>query len=99
MRLTSSVSARQRFGDMRFKAYAFVGFGAALVALLSAPGVAQQSAGSGPQVLEVQGGKIRVVTVASGLFHPWSIAFAGDAHTILVTEKNGRLRTIRDGVL
>jgi glucose/arabinose dehydrogenase len=49
-------------------------------------------------VLDVQGGKIRVVTVATGLFHPWSLAFV-DARTILVAEKNGRLRVIRDGVL
>src|SRR5262245_21609305 len=53
---------------------------------------------SGPQVLDVQGGKIRVVPVALGLYHPWSLAFP-DARTILVTEKNGRLRMIRDGVL
>jgi aldose sugar dehydrogenase len=51
-----------------------------------------------PQVLDVQGGKIRVVAVATGLFHPWSLAFP-DARTILVTERNGRLRMIRDGVL
>src|SRR6185369_3921347 len=51
-----------------------------------------------PQVLDVQGGKIRVVTVATGLFHPWGIAFA-DANTILVTERNGALRIIRNGVL
>ena len=43
-----------------------------------------------PQVLDVQGGKIRVVTVATGLFHPWGIAFP-DANTVLVTEKNGAL--------
>src|SRR5437764_15387234 len=53
---------------------------------------------NGPQVLDVQGGKIRVVPVASGLFHPWSLAFI-DARTILVTERNGHLRMIRDGVL
>ena len=51
-----------------------------------------------PQILDVQGGKIRVVTVASGLYHPWSLAFP-DARTILVTERNGRLRMIRDGAL
>jgi glucose/arabinose dehydrogenase len=56
------------------------------------------SIASGPQVLEVQGGKIRVTPLATGLFHPWSIAFP-DARTILVTERNGRLRMIRDGVL
>ena len=51
-----------------------------------------------PRVLDVQGGKIRVVTVATGLFHPWSLAFI-DARTILIAEKNGKLRIIRDGVL
>jgi glucose/arabinose dehydrogenase len=38
------------------------------------------------------------VPVATGLFHPWSLAFP-DARTILVAERNGRLRLIRDGVL
>ena len=52
----------------------------------------------GPQVLDAKDGKIRVVPVATGLFHPWSLAFA-DARTLLVTERNGRLRIIRDGVL
>src|SRR5678809_1241341 len=51
-----------------------------------------------PRVLDVQGGKIRVVTVATGLFHPWSLAFI-DSRTILVAEKNGKLRIIRDGLL
>ncbi len=36
--------------------------------------------------------------VATGLFHPWSLAFT-DSRTILVSERNGRLRMIRDGVL
>ena len=61
----------------------------------AAPGNSQTSA----QVLDVQGGKIRVVTVASGLVHPWGLAFLPDGHSLLVTEKNGRLRMIRDGVL
>lgn len=56
------------------------------------------SAQDAPQILDVQGGKIRVVPIASGLFHPWSLAFP-DARTILVTERNGKLRMIRDGVL
>src|SRR5678816_417777 len=51
-----------------------------------------------PRVLDVQGGKIRVITVATGLSHPWSLAFV-DARTILVAEKNGKLRMIRDGLL
>jgi glucose/arabinose dehydrogenase len=40
----------------------------------------------------------RVVTIAKGLEHPWSLAFlpGGD---ILVTERSGRLRVIRNGIL
>lgn len=44
------------------------------------------------------GQRIKVTQVAGGLFHPWSLAFA-DARTILVTERNGKLRVIRDGAL
>jgi aldose sugar dehydrogenase len=53
---------------------------------------------AGAQVLDVQGGKIKVTPVATGLFHPWGLAFV-DADTILVTEKNGKLRLIKNGVL
>lgn len=66
--------------------------------LAAMPGGAQQTASNQDKILDVQGGKIRVVSVAGGLFHPWGLAFP-DAHTILVTERNGRLRMIRDGVL
>lgn len=59
---------------------------------------AQEADISGPRVFETKEGRIRVVPVATGLYHPWSLAFA-DAHTLLVTERNGRLRLIRDGVL
>jgi glucose/arabinose dehydrogenase len=40
----------------------------------------------------------RVVNVAEGLEHPWSIGFLPDGD-ILVTERPGRLRIIRDGRL
>jgi glucose/arabinose dehydrogenase len=80
-------------------------FALAVILALAAPMLAQQTPGQsapprdpGPQVLDVQGGKIRVVTVATGLFHPWSLGFA-DANTILVAEKNGNLRIVRNGVL
>ncbi len=49
-------------------------------------------------MLDVQGGKIRVVTVAAGLVHPWSIAFLPDGKTLLVTEA-GRIRVIRGDTL
>lgn len=40
----------------------------------------------------------RVVTVVEALESPWSMAFLPDG-TMLVTEKPGRLRIVRDGVL
>ncbi len=40
----------------------------------------------------------RVVNVAEGLEHPWSIGFLPDGD-VLVTERPGRLRIIRDGRL
>ena len=43
--------------------------------------------------------EVRVVVVARGLSHPWSMAFLPDGG-ILVTERDtGRLRMVRDGVL
>jgi len=42
--------------------------------------------------------RIRVVPIARGLVNPWSIAFLPD-RTMLVTEKDGRLRIIRGDVL
>ena len=90
---------------------------AAIVALLSTAGAAQQKvpfrgdtpiAPSGipkiplpdqPVVYDTaEGQQIRVVVHASGLSHPWSLAFLPDG-TMLVTERDGRLRVIRNGVL
>jgi glucose/arabinose dehydrogenase len=72
----------------------------AVVTVVTIPVRAQQNVprDTSPRVLDAQGGKVRVITVATGLFHPWSFAFI-DARTILVAEKNGKLRIIRDGVL
>jgi aldose sugar dehydrogenase len=80
-----------------FTAWAVV----ALMLILAVQGRARQAQApdTGPQVLDVQGGKIRVVTVATGLVHPWSLAFLPDGRTVLVAERDGRLRVIRDGVL
>ncbi len=45
-----------------------------------------------------QGMRIKVSIVTRGLFHPWDMAFLPNGD-ILVTERRGQLRIIRDGVL
>ncbi len=75
--------------------------GALAAVLFAAPIInhAQQPADApAARVLDVAGGQIRVVTVATGLFHPWGLGFLPDGG-ILVSERNGRLRLIRDGKL
>jgi glucose/arabinose dehydrogenase len=44
-------------------------------------------------VIDTQVGHIQVQTVASGLEHPWGLAFLPDGH-MLVTERPGRLRIV-----
>jgi glucose/arabinose dehydrogenase len=44
------------------------------------------------------GQRIRVTQVAGGLVHPYSVAFP-DARTILIAERSGRLRVVKDGAL
>ena len=61
-------------------------------------GLLATTALSAQQIVDVQGGKVRVVTVATGLVHPWSIAFLPDGR-MLVTEQAGRLRIIQNGTL
>jgi len=52
-----------------------------------------------PRVYDTaEGERIRVVAVATGLEYPWAIAFLPDG-TMLVTERLGRLRVVRNGVL
>ncbi len=52
-----------------------------------------------PVVIDTaEGMKVRVSLVARGLENPWSIAFLPDG-AMLVTERAGRLRIIRNGVL
>lgn len=57
----------------------------AALALLPARGVGQESA--------TEHGRVRVVTVARGLEHPWGLAFLPDGR-LLVTERAGRLRLV-----
>ena len=53
---------------------------------------------SGPFDYDTAHGKIHVEVVARRLENPWSIAFLPDG-TMLVTERTGRLRMIRNGKL
>ena len=41
---------------------------------------------------------VKTTTMASGLWHPWSLAWLPNGD-MLVTERNGKLRTVRDGKL
>lgn len=55
--------------------------------------------GEGPWVwTTLEHRDIKVSVVARGLSHPWSLAFLPDG-TILITERAGRLRALRNGVL
>ena len=62
-------------------------------------GVPVPPLGDGPWVFDTaEQHSIRVSVVTKGLSHPWAIAFlpGGD---MLITERDGRLRIVRDGVL
>ncbi|MDP5053683.1 MAG: PQQ-dependent sugar dehydrogenase [Congregibacter sp.] len=53
-----------------------------------------------PMLLTSKGGMaLRVVKLAEGLSHPDGLVFLPDGRTMLVTERPGRLRVIKDGVL
>jgi glucose/arabinose dehydrogenase len=63
------------------------------VSLLALPaGLALAQPGGGPQV------RFKIVTVADGLQNPWSMAWLPNGD-MLVTERGGTIRTIRDGQL
>ena len=54
--------------------------------------------GAGPWSYDTAAGAITVEVIARGLDHPWGMVFTPDGD-MLVTERTGRLRVIRDGVL
>ncbi len=81
--------------------------GPLLLALLAAGHAHGQAAiglpgpplGTGPWTFDTaEQDRIRVTVVTRGLSHPWAIAFLPEGG-MLVTERPGRLRVVRDGVL
>jgi aldose sugar dehydrogenase len=80
-------------------------FATLMIASSSAAIFSQGGPAGGPPALQLPaefatrtGQRIRVSAVATGLVHPWSIAFPNEK-TMLVTEQPGRLRVVRDGVV
>ena len=62
-------------------------------------GVPVQPLGEGPWVIDTaEQHKVRVTAVVRGLSHPWAIAFMPDGG-MLITERDGRLRVVRDDTL
>jgi len=56
--------------------------------------------GAGPWVFETtETPKIRVSVVTKGFSHPYGFAFLPDGATILITERAGALRVVRNGVI
>jgi aldose sugar dehydrogenase len=63
------------------------------------PGITVPPLGDGPFVFDTaEQHKIRVVVLTKGLSHPWSLAFLPDGN-MLITERAGRLRIVKNGVL
>ncbi|MGE4443281.1 MAG: PQQ-dependent sugar dehydrogenase [Desulfomicrobium sp.] len=62
----------------------------AMLVLIAAPATAEE--------FSSRHHRFRVTVIAGGLEHPWSLAFLPDGD-ILVSERPGRLRIIRDGAL
>ncbi len=77
---------------------AILGGLSALPAIAHAQRAPAAALGSGPFNYHTPGTDFRVVVVAHGLAHPWATAFLPDG-SILVTERPGRLRIIRNGML
>ncbi len=79
-------------------------FSLTLVLLIGIHSLAQRGnippLGDGPWLYDTseRTTRIRVSVVTKGLSHPWSLAFLPDG-SMLITERPGRLRILRDGVL
>ena len=66
-----------------------------LMALASLPTLVSGQPQGQKKALPTQ---VRTVTMATGLWHPWSLAFLPNGD-MLITERNGKVRLMRDGKL
>src|SRR5262247_4512417 len=88
-----------RFGMRRVVIIFALSLAVTAVAQQRAPTIPRQPFGEGPFTFDTaEQHKIRVVVVTKGLSHPWGLAFLPDG-SILVTERAGRVRLIKDGVI
>ncbi len=77
---------------------------AAALTVIAAPASAQRGGVQAAQLpdapweYQTAAGPIRVSVLTDGLENPWSLEFLPDA-SLLITERNGRLRHFKDGVL
>jgi glucose/arabinose dehydrogenase len=55
--------------------------------------------GAGPWTTQTTEAKIRVSVVTKGFSHPYGFTFLPDETTILISERAGALRVVRDGVI
>jgi glucose/arabinose dehydrogenase len=87
-----------RFAGLTALVLALLTLGEEVPAQQRAP--ATDTLGPGPWTYDTseRGTRIRVSVVTKGLANPWSLAFLPDGN-MLVTERAGRLRIIRNGVL
>lgn len=72
---------------------------AAQIARENPPDVLTGAAVDKPVVIKSAMASVRVVKVAEGLSHPDGLVFLPDGHTMLITERAGRLRVVKDNVL
>ena len=67
-------------------------------AIVAAAGCVSRTDAAAQGAIRSEQATFELVTVASGLEHPWGMAFLPD-ESILVTERPGRVRVVRDGQL
>src|SRR5215470_16342515 len=73
-----------------------ISLGAAILFAVSSL-IATGTRGEGP-AYGSSAGELEVRTISRGLVNPWALAFLPDG-TMLVTERPGRMRVIKNGVL